>query len=133
MASYTDYASSSKGFLGGLPTAAEFVERLDPADIIEAATSAAVESGNESLKKSMEQDYKWAPFVGMIEIEWDGEEFVYNITTDDEEEREAIVGIEYGTEDQPPTGFLRKHALRLGDATSKVVQGKVNEVIGLGS
>jgi len=101
--------------------------------ILTQAIAQVIKDGNKDLKAQLRNSDLWEPYADKVDIRWDEDrgEFTYALTGTPEE-NEHMRDLEYGTPDHPPTGMLRKHAFRLGDLTSKSVEARMREVVGLG-
>ena len=133
MATKYSFSTSSSGFIDGLPTAAALAYKADAGHILTEAIKQVIIDGNKDLKAQLSHSDLWEPYADKVDIRWDEDrgEFTYALTGTPEENAH-MRDLEYGTPSHPPTAMLRKHAFRLGDLTSKGVEKRMREVIGLG-
>lgn len=122
--------SSAKPLISGSPSISgglrEFADSISSK--FDTAVSLALMYARTDLRKAAHQSHAWSPFEDILDVEFDGENFVYALTGSPEQNAQAMA-VEYGTPERSPESLLRKKALShtailgkvLGDYLSKEV------------
>lgn len=95
--------------------------------VMEEAISNALEVARADLRGSARQVEGWREIADFLDVDWDGDGFVYFATGDAENIAHAL---EYGNgAGVSPTGFLRKIATKQAPVLARIVSATLSEAL----
>jgi hypothetical protein len=95
--------------------------------VMEQALLSALEVAREDLRSSARFVEGWSSIAEFLEVDWDGDGFVYFATGTADE---VATLLEYGDGgDLAPTGFLRKIAIKQAPVLASIVTSTISEAL----
>ena len=118
----------SSPLVSGQPRFFTAIEQLseDLHFIMEEAISNALVIARDDLRSSARHTPGWQAIAGYLEVDWDGDGFIYYATGPAEQE---AVRLEYGDEQNAPSGFLRKIATKQAPILAHIVSSTLSEAL----
>lgn len=118
----TPYGSRDAFLSGELWASAGTRDFMDTfANVLSKAVSGPLIRARQSLRSAALQHIDWAPLANILKLEFVDSEFVVNFAGTPEQNARAY-DLEYGTEEFPPTGFLRKQLMSM----TKTLQSEID-------
>lgn len=96
-------------------------------EIIAYAVSEVEAIATRSLRKLASQQEGWRDIAGSLWVVWDGEGFSYIAAGEDAEA--TARDLEFGTEQQAPTAFLRKASASQANMLTDLLSNRISEVM----
>lgn len=96
--------------------------------IFQSAVDTALAFARNDLRATAEQNQAWKNYASLLDVEFDGDNFVY-VMTGDPDENQAMQELEFGGANQAPNSLIRKAALKhphfIGQIMSDALSGSV--------